>query len=64
VKWRDARTAQRELAALDELWSSAQARLTGADWEASWAEWKSRREELRAKVRELAKPVTSPRDSD
>lgn len=64
VAWHDAKTARRELAAVDELWAAAQARLTGADWEASWVEWSSRREELRKKVQELGKPLTSPHAAD
>jgi len=64
LRWRDTKTAQRELAALDELWPAAQAKLAGADWEASWLEWNSRRDELRIKAKELAKPLASPHGAD
>ncbi|MCU0785706.1 MAG: hypothetical protein MUF81_17020 [Verrucomicrobia bacterium] len=60
VQWRDPKTAQRELAALEELWATAQTHFTGADWEASWADWNSRRQELQFKAKNLAKPLTSP----
>ncbi len=64
VRWRDLKTAQRELAALEELWSPARARLSGPDWEVNWADWSSRLDELRSKVKEPAKPLTSPRARD
>jgi len=64
VRWRDLKTAQRELAALEELWSKAREKLAGVDWEASWADWSSRLTQLRIKVKELSKPITSPRASD
>jgi hypothetical protein len=60
VQWRDAKTMQRELAALEELWPAARAKFTGSDWEASWADWNSRRDQLRIKAKELARPLGSP----
>lgn len=60
VQWRDTKTVQRELAALENLWAPAQTNFTGADWETSWADWNSRREELRFNAKKLAKPLTSP----
>jgi len=60
ARWRDTKTVLRELEALDKLWSAAQAKLAGPEWEPSWAEWKARRDQLRIKAQALAKPLTSP----
>jgi len=51
LKWRDKKLAQRELAALEELWPSARTNFTGADWEAFWADWQPRYDKLREKPR-------------
>lgn len=64
LKWRDGKTVQRELAALDELWPVAQRKLAGDDWEASWVEWSVRRDQLRTKARALSKPLASPRGAN
>ncbi len=63
-QWRDTKMARRELTALDELWAAAQARLAGPEWEASWVEWRARRDQLRSKLAESGKPLASPRGSD
>jgi hypothetical protein len=59
-RWRDLKTVQRELAALEDLRASARIEFSGADWEASWADWNSRLDRLRIKAKELAKPLASP----
>lgn len=64
VKWRDAKTVQRELAALEELWPAAQAKFAGPNWEASWVDWNSRLERLRTKAKDLVKPLASPHAAD
>jgi hypothetical protein len=61
IRWRDLKTAQRELAALEGVWASARNKFSGADWEASWADWNVRLEQLRIKAKELAQPLASPR---
>ena len=64
ARWRDAKTVQRELAALDEHWAAAQMKLAGPDWEPTWSDWTVRRDQLRIKAQELDKPVTSPRGAN
>jgi hypothetical protein len=64
VKWREVKTAQRELAAMEKLWPSARTNFTGLKWEASWADWNSRLGKLKAQVRELGKPLLPPRAND
>jgi hypothetical protein len=64
LRWRDLKTAQRELAALEDLWSSAREKFAGVAWEASWADWNSRLEQLRIKAKQLAKPLASPRGAN
>lgn len=61
ARWRDLKTVQRELKALEELWAPARARLSGPEWEANWANWSPRLDQLRIKANELSKPLASPR---
>jgi tetratricopeptide (TPR) repeat protein len=50
-KWREVKLAQRELAALEILWPTAQTNFAGADWAAAWVDWQPRYQKLREKPR-------------
>lgn len=50
LKWHDAKLAQREFAALEQLWPAAHTNFAGADWAAFWADWQPRYERLRTKL--------------
>ena len=47
LRWREAEEAASRLASLDALWTNAQARMSGPQWAADWADWSRRREALR-----------------
>jgi len=50
LKWHDAKLAHRELVALEKLWPAARTNFAGADWDAFWADWLPRYEQLRTKL--------------
>ena len=47
---RTATSAQRELAALEEVWPSARTNFVGEAWAASWADWEPRLKKLKKKI--------------
>lgn len=52
-QWREPKSLQPELAALQLLWPIARTNFTGGAWETDWADWEMRREKL---VRAAAAP--------
>lgn len=61
LKWRDKKSFQREMEAIETLWPKAQERFSGPEWESGWADWNARREQLRFKAGEQFRALTSPR---
>lgn len=50
LKWGDRKGAIRELKALDDVWPEVRQRLTGPEWDSSWADWNKRREAAHKKA--------------
>jgi hypothetical protein len=50
--WGDSTDAGKNLATLDVLWPHAQQTLSGAAWEEDWADWSTRRDALRQKLKQ------------
>ncbi len=48
--WREADHAKSELAALDKMWSAAQANFAGQAWEVEWDDWTTRRAAAQKKL--------------
>ena len=63
LQWHDPTDARRELEALDTLWPGAQKNLAGETWERSWDDWSTRRDIVRKRLNEMAKPVESPKNN-
>jgi tetratricopeptide (TPR) repeat protein len=61
LKWGDRADAQKQLDAIDALWSKAQKNLSGENWERDWADWTNRRDVVRKKISEVSAPLKSPR---
>ncbi|MDB6021542.1 MAG: hypothetical protein JWQ04_1399, partial [Pedosphaera sp.] len=61
LKWGDKNAALRELKSLDDLWPAAQKEFTGEAWEATWADWETRRETFRKKAAQAPKSIEPPR---
>jgi hypothetical protein len=55
LKWSEPDHAKKELNALDSIWSKAQTDFDGEAWEQSWADWSTRRDDLRKKLEEKNK---------
>jgi len=52
LTWNEPDHANKELNALDSIWSKAQTNFTGEAWEQGWADWSTRRDDLRRKLDE------------
>jgi tetratricopeptide (TPR) repeat protein len=46
LEWRETKSFQQELAAIQLLWPVAKTNFTGVAWEMDWADWELRREKL------------------
>ena len=64
LQWGDRKSAQRELAALEQLWPSAHTNFTGMAWAASWAQWEPLFARLKAKLPPPAKALGAPHEKD
>ncbi len=62
-QWKDHEAARNELNALDALWPAARTNFTGETWECSWEDWSTRRDVLRAKIRETSPSAHPSKDS-
>ncbi len=62
VKWGELGSARRELAALDQLWSSARTNLVGVAWTGSWADWERRRARFSKKLEASPKALGAPHE--
>jgi hypothetical protein len=62
LQWHERAAAERELKELDALWPIARKKLTGPAWEQSWSDWSARREALRKRLGETAKPAEPPKN--
>jgi tetratricopeptide (TPR) repeat protein len=60
LDWGDRSGALRELKVLDALWPTARLKFTGEQWESSWADWTTRREQAKKKAAASSRPVESP----
>ena len=63
LRWKERDEAERELNALDALWSKAQTNFSGAAWERSWADWSPRRDAARKKFAEMPTPAKTQKSS-
>lgn len=61
LNWGESDNAQRELAALQRLWSGARTNFAGEAWAASWADWEPRLKKLQKKIETLSKSLRAPR---
>jgi len=57
LKWSEGENARHELKVLKEAWPRAQAELSGATWQASWADWEERLEKAQKQVDAISKAV-------
>jgi tetratricopeptide (TPR) repeat protein len=64
LQWGERKNAQRELAALEQLWPSAHTNFTGMAWAASWAQWEPLLARLKAKLAPPAKALGTPHDKN
>lgn len=62
LKWGDASSAQRELAALEDAWPGARTNFVGEGWAASWADWEPRLRKLQKKLESPRKSLGAPRE--
>ena len=63
LHYKDREGAEKELNALDALWSKAQTEFSGEAWERSRAEWALRRSAARKKFAEIAAPAKAQKSS-
>ena len=61
LNWGESNNAQRELAALQRLWSSAHTNFVGEAWAAGWADWEPRLKKLQKKIEAPPKSLGAPR---
>ena len=61
LRWKDRDQAERQLNALDALWSKARTNFAGEAWERSWADWSPRRDAARKKLVEMTAPARPPK---
>ena len=61
LNWGESNNAQRELAALQRLWSSAHTNFVGEAWAAGWADWEPRLKKLQKKIEAPPKSLRAPR---
>ena len=52
VRWRDKKALPAALAETEKVLASARSRLTGEEWEASWADWNNRFAVVRVKIKQ------------
>ena len=62
LKWGEANSAQRELAALEDLWPRARTNFVGEAWAASWADWEPRLKKLQKRLGTAGKSRGAPRN--
>ncbi|HSY74647.1 MAG TPA: hypothetical protein VK810_04185 [Dongiaceae bacterium] len=62
LQWREPVTAKKELNALDSLWPKAQTNFTGINWEQSWDDWSTRRDDARKELVEISTPAKPPKN--
>ena len=55
LKWREKKSLERELDALEKLWPAARTNFAGADWETAWLDWSPREKKLREDAEALLK---------
>lgn len=51
LKWGEISAARKLSTRLGDLWQAAKARLTGAEWASSWADWDKRWEQIQKKLK-------------
>jgi len=61
LKWSDRNGIKREMKLLEETWPRARKLFTGPQWELSWADWTQRLEQVKKKIGEPSRALTSPR---
>jgi hypothetical protein len=61
LKWGESNNAQRELAALQELWPGARTNFVGEAWAASWADWDPRLQKLQKRIEAAPRSLGAPR---
>jgi hypothetical protein len=61
LQWGETNKAQRELAALQELWPGARTNFVGEAWASSWADWDPRLKKLQKRIEAPLKPLEAPR---
>jgi tetratricopeptide (TPR) repeat protein len=64
LMWNDRNGARRELTALEQLWPKARKTLVGEKWAADWHDWIHRLVEVKRKVEDQMKPLSSPHGHD
>ena len=58
LKWGDRKGARRDLKPLEDGWSAAKAKFSGAQWAASWEDWAARLDKVRKSLDEPARLET------
>ena len=61
LKWREQNRVASDLKSVETILQNARAKFTGEEWAASWLDWDSRWQKIKAKVEETTRPATSPR---
>ena len=61
LKWREQKRVVGDLKAVETILQNARPKFAGEEWTASWLDWDSRWQKIKANVEESTRPATSPR---
>lgn len=60
LKWHDRVGAIRQIRALETLWPKAKEKLTGPEWDSSWADWQKRLDDAHKKLGDIPRTPGKP----